>query len=43
MVDQNIGNIILEDVLNLFLLFKSLGDYKGEEVEVSNGCYGLYV
>ena len=43
MADQNIGNITLEEALNLFLLPKSLGDYKGEEVEVSNGRYGPYV
>ncbi|MBP4136722.1 type I DNA topoisomerase [Flavobacterium geliluteum] len=43
MADQNIGNITLEDALNLFLLPKSLGEYKGEEVEVSNGRYGPYV
>ncbi len=43
MADQNIGNITLEDALNLFLLPKSLGKYKGEEVEVSNGRYGPYV
>jgi DNA topoisomerase-1 len=43
MADQNIGNITLEDALNLFLLPKSLGDYKGEEVEVNNGRYGPYV
>jgi len=43
MSDQNIGNITLEEALNLFLLPKSLGEYKGEEVEVSNGRYGPYV
>ncbi|TCN52520.1 DNA topoisomerase I [Flavobacterium circumlabens] len=43
MSDQNIGNITLEDALNLFLLPKSLGEYKGEEVEVSNGRYGPYI
>jgi len=43
MADQNIGNITLEDALNLFLLPKSLGEYKGEEVEVNNGRYGPYV
>ncbi|MDR6764509.1 DNA topoisomerase-1 [Flavobacterium sp. 2755] len=43
MADQNIGNITLEEALNLFLLPKTLGDYKGEEVEVSNGRYGPYV
>jgi DNA topoisomerase-1 len=43
MVDQNIGNITLEEVLNLFLLPKNLGTYKGEEVEVNNGRFGPYV
>jgi DNA topoisomerase-1 len=43
MADQNIGNITLEDALNLFLLPKNLGEYKGEDVEVSNGRYGPYV
>ncbi|QSB26553.1 type I DNA topoisomerase [Flavobacterium sp. CLA17] len=43
MSDQNIGNITLEDALNLFLLPKSLGEYKGEDVEVSNGRYGPYI
>jgi len=41
--DQNIGTITLEDALNLFLLPKNLGIYKGEEVEVNNGRYGPYV
>ncbi|REH00458.1 type I DNA topoisomerase [Flavobacterium aquicola] len=41
--EQNIGNITLEEALNLFLLPKNLGVYKGEEVEVSNGRYGPYV
>jgi len=43
MSDQNIGSITLEEALNLFLLPKNLGEYKGEEVEVSNGRYGPYV
>ncbi|WP_281235124.1 type I DNA topoisomerase [Flavobacterium gelatinilyticum] len=43
MADQNIGNITLEEALNLFLLPKNLGTYKGEEVEVNNGRYGPYV
>lgn len=43
MADQNIGNITLEDALNLFLLPKNLGVYKGEEVEVNNGRFGPYV
>ena len=43
MADQNIGNITLEEALNLFLLPKNLGIYNGEEVEVSNGRFGPYV
>jgi DNA topoisomerase I len=43
MNEQNIGTITLEEVLDLFLLPKNLGTYKGEEVEVSNGRYGPYV
>jgi len=43
MTDQNIGNITLEDALNLFLLPKNLGTYKDEEVEVNNGRFGPYV
>ncbi|WP_333696134.1 type I DNA topoisomerase [Flavobacterium sp.] len=41
--DQNIGTITLEEALNLFLLPKNLGTYKGEEVEVNNGRFGPYV
>ncbi len=41
--DQNIGTITLEEALNLFLLPKNLGVYKGEEVEVNNGRFGPYV
>ena len=43
MSDQNIGNITLGEALNLFLLPKNLGAYKGEDVEVSNGRFGPYV
>ncbi|MBD3583324.1 type I DNA topoisomerase [Flavobacterium selenitireducens] len=43
MSDQNIGNISLEEALDLFLLPKSLGHYKEEEVEVNNGRFGPYV
>ena len=43
MSDQNIGTITLEEALNLFLLPKNLGTYKGEEVEVNNGRFGPYV
>jgi DNA topoisomerase-1 len=42
MNDQNIGNITLEETLNLFYYPKS-GNYKDEEVEVSNGRYGPYI
>ncbi|RYJ42004.1 type I DNA topoisomerase [Flavobacterium beibuense] len=41
--EQNIGNITLEEALGLFMLPKSLGTYKGEEVEVNNGRFGPYV
>ncbi len=41
--DQNIGTITLQEALNLFLLPKNLGIYKGEEVEVNNGRFGPYV
>lgn len=43
MTDQNIGTITLEEALNLFLLPKELGIYKGEEIEVNNGRFGPYV
>ncbi|WP_333658984.1 type I DNA topoisomerase, partial [Flavobacterium sp.] len=43
MPDQNISTISLEEALNLFLLPKQLGDYKGEEIEVNNGRFGPYV
>ena len=41
--DQNIGTLSLEEALKLFLLPKSLGTYKGEELEVNNGRFGPYV
>lgn len=41
--DQNISNITLEEVLNLFELPKKLGVYQGEEIEVNNGRFGPYV
>ncbi|MBC7523876.1 MAG: type I DNA topoisomerase [Flavobacterium sp.] len=41
--EQNIGTISLEEALNLFLLPKALGTYKGEEVEVSLGRYGPFI
>ncbi len=41
--EQNIGNITIEEALNLFLLPKALGTYKGEEVEVSLGRFGPFI
>lgn len=41
--DQNLGTITLEEALDLFLLPKTLGKYKNEEVIVSNGRFGPYV
>ncbi|MBP6072328.1 MAG: type I DNA topoisomerase [Flavobacterium sp.] len=41
--EQNIGNITLEEALNLFLLPKALGMYKNEEVEVSIGRFGPFI
>lgn len=41
--EQNIGTITLEEALNLFLLPKALGTYKGEEVEVSLGRFGPFI
>ncbi|MCW4469493.1 type I DNA topoisomerase [Flavobacterium sp. MFBS3-15] len=43
MPDQNITTITLDQALALFMLPKSLGTYKGEEVEVNNGRFGPYV
>jgi DNA topoisomerase-1 len=41
--DQNLGTITLEEALELFLLPKTVGKYKNEEVIVSNGRFGPYV
>ena len=41
--DQNLSTITLEEALDLFLLPKNLGDYKGEEAIVSNGRFGPYI
>ncbi|MBU3681939.1 MAG: type I DNA topoisomerase [Flavobacterium sp.] len=43
MNEQNIGTISLVEALQLFLLPKSLGEYKGELIEVNNGRFGPYV
>jgi DNA topoisomerase-1 len=42
-VEQNIGTITLKEALDLFLLPKALGTYKGQEVEVSLGRFGPFV
>lgn len=41
--DQNITSITLEEALELFLLPKKIGNYRGEEIEVSVGRFGPYV
>lgn len=41
--EQNIGSVTLEEALELFMLPKTLGTYKGEDVEVNNGRFGPYV
>ncbi len=41
--EQNIGTITLQEALDLFLLPKALGTYKGEEVEVSLGRFGPFI
>ena len=41
--EQHLGTITLEEVLDLFLLPKNLGEYKGEEAIVSNGRFGPYI
>ncbi len=40
---QTISNITLEDALDLFKLPKTLGEYEGEEVVVSNGRFGPFI
>ncbi|WP_299395919.1 type I DNA topoisomerase [uncultured Gelidibacter sp.] len=41
--DQQLNTITYEEAMDLFQLPKSLGTYKGEEVEVNNGRFGPYV
>ena len=41
--NQSLETVTLQDVLKLFALPKSLGDFKGEEVMVSSGRYGPYI
>ncbi len=40
---QSMETISFEDAMELFKLPKSLGDYKGEEMIVSNGRFGPYI
>ncbi|WP_370479870.1 type I DNA topoisomerase [Tamlana flava] len=41
--DQQLNTITYEEAMDLFKLPKSLGEYKGKEVEVNNGRFGPYV
>jgi len=41
--DQQLNTITYEEAMDLFKLPKSLGIYKGEELEVNNGRFGPYV
>ncbi len=41
--EQQLATITYEEAMDLFQLPKSLGKYKGEEIEVNNGRYGPYV
>ena len=41
--DQQLNTITFEEAMDLFKLPKSLGEYKGEAVEVNNGRFGPYV
>lgn len=41
--DQQLNTITYDEAMDLFQLPKSLGTYKGEELEVNNGRFGPYV
>ncbi|PTX58544.1 DNA topoisomerase I [Kordia periserrulae] len=41
--DQQLNTITYEEAMDLFKLPKTLGEYKGETVEVNNGRFGPYV
>ncbi|WP_274473930.1 type I DNA topoisomerase [Mangrovimonas aestuarii] len=41
--EQHLDTITFEEVMDLFKLPKSLGEYEGETVEVNNGRFGPYV
>jgi DNA topoisomerase I len=41
--DQTLSNIAFEEAMDLFQLPKTLGEYEGNEVIVSNGRFGPYI
>ena len=41
--DQTLTSITFEEAMDLFKMPKSLGNYEGEEVVVSNGRFGPYI
>mgnify|MGYP000229536544 CR=1 FL=1 len=41
--EQTMNNITYEEAMDLFQLPKTLGEYEGEEVIVSNGRFGPYI
>lgn len=41
--EQSLDSVTLQEALDLFLLPKTLGDFDGETVIVSNGPYGPYI
>jgi DNA topoisomerase-1 len=41
--DQQLNSITYEEAMDLFQLPKTLGNYKGEEIQVNNGRFGPYV
>ena len=41
--DQQLENITFKEVLKLFEMPKSLGDYQGQEITVNNGRFGPYL
>ena len=41
--DQQLESITFKEVLKLFEMPKSLGDYQGEEITVNNGRFGPYL
>ncbi len=41
--DQQLHQVTFEEVMDLFKLPKTLGEYEGEPVEVNNGRFGPYI